>query len=108
MTDPSITKERAEALLVQQLKYHYLATLENKIPYWDMMNDNQHSALLSFAYNLGANFYGSSDFKTITSILNNKEWNKVPDAMYLYRNPGTRVEAGLAIRRKAEGDLWES
>ena len=103
-----ITKERAEALLVQQLKYNYLATLENRIPYWDMMNDNQHSALLSFAYNLGANFYGSPDFKTITAILKNKEWNKVPDAMYLYRNPGTSVERGLARRRKAEGDLWES
>ena len=35
-----------------------------------------------------------------------KEWAKVPDALYLYRNPGTSVEAGLARRRIAEGDLW--
>ena len=54
-----ITPERAELLLKQQLKYNYLATLEKTIPYWDLMNDNQHGALLSFAYNLGPNFYGS-------------------------------------------------
>jgi GH24 family phage-related lysozyme (muramidase) len=72
------------------------------------MNENQQGALLSFAYNLGARFYGSSGFNTITRVLKNKEWDKVPDALYLYRNPGTRVEAGLARRRTAEGKLWSS
>ena len=72
------------------------------------MNENQQGALLSFAYNLGARFYGSSGFNTITRVLKNKEWNNVPDALYLYRNPGTNVEAGLARRRTAEGKLWMS
>jgi GH24 family phage-related lysozyme (muramidase) len=72
------------------------------------MNENQQGAILSFAYNLGADFYGSSDFNTITRVLKHKEWSKVPDALYLYRNPGTRVEAGLARRRKAEGTLWNT
>ena len=72
------------------------------------MNDNQHGALLSFAYNLGAHFYGGENFQTITRVLKNKEWAKVPDALYLYRNPGTSVEEGLRRRRIAEGDLWES
>ena len=103
-----ITREKAEILLNQQLKYNYLATLEKTIPFWDEMNDNQHGALLSFAYNLGANFYGSPDFSTISRVLREKEWNKVPDALYLYRNPGTSVEAGLSRRRIAEGDLWNS
>ena len=103
-----ITREKAEILLNQQLKYNYLATLEKTIPFWDAMNDNQHGALLSFAYNLGANFYGSPDFSTISRVLREKEWNKVPDALYLYRNPGTSVEAGLSRRRIAEGDLWNS
>ena len=103
-----ITREKAEPLLTQQLKYNYLAVLEKTIPYWDEMNDNQHGALLSFAYNLGANFYGSPDFNTISRVLKEKEWSKVPDALYLYRNPGTNVEAGLARRRIAEGELWEN
>lgn len=103
-----ITVEKAGLLLEQQLKYSYLSVLENRIPHWDLMNDNQHGALLSFAYNLGAYFYGSPDFKTISRVLKEKEWSKVPDALYLYRNPGTSVEAGLARRRIAEGDLWLS
>lgn len=103
-----ITREKADILLEQQIKYSYLSVLEKTIPFWDEMNDNQHGALLSFAYNLGANFYGSSNFNTISGILHRKEWNKVPDALYLYRNPGTSVEAGLARRRIAEGDLWSS
>ena len=72
------------------------------------MNDNQRGALLSFAYNLGAGFYGGRNFNTITRVLKNKEWDKVPDALYLYRNPGTKVEKGLARRRKAEGKLWNT
>ena len=103
-----ITAEKSELLLTQQLKYNYLSTLEKTIPYWDLMNDNQHGALLSFAYNLGANFYGSADFSTISRVLKEREWSKVPDALYLYRNPGTSVEEGLARRRIAEGDLWNA
>ena len=103
-----ISRERADMLLEHQLMSDYLSVLERTIPYWDEMNDNQHGALLSFAYNLGANFFGSPNFKTISLVLKQKEWTKVPDALYLYRNPGTNVEAGLARRRIAEGDLWES
>ena len=102
----TITQKEADELLIAQCESQFLPSL-SKIPYWNEMNDNQHGALLSFSYNLGANFYGSSNFNTITKVLKNKEWSKVPDALYLYRNPGSNVEAGLARRRKAEGDLWK-
>jgi lysozyme len=65
-------------------------------------------ALLSFAYNLGAGFYGASGFNTLTRVLREKKWNEVPAALELYRNPGSKVEAGLLRRRKAEGSLWKS
>lgn len=71
------------------------------------MSDGQRGALLSFAYNLGAGFYGGSNFQTITRCLKEKDWNKVPEALLLYRNPGSNVEAGLLRRRKAEGELWK-
>ena len=103
-----ITREKADILLEEQLRRDYLAVLERTIPYWDEMNDNQHGALLSFGYNLGSHFYGSEGFNTITMVLKGKEWTKVPDALYLYRNPGTSVEEGLSRRRIAEGELWES
>jgi lysozyme len=72
------------------------------------MTEEMQGALLSFAYNLGADFYGASGFNTITRVLKEKKWNEVPAALELYRNPGTNVEAGLLRRRKAEGSLWKA
>lgn len=107
MIGNTITQQEADELLYHQLKKDYLPSL-TKIPYWSEMNDNQKGALLSFAYNLGAGFYGSSNFNTITRVLKNKEWDKVPETLKLYRNPGSSVEKGLLRRRTAEGDLWKS
>jgi GH24 family phage-related lysozyme (muramidase) len=80
--------------------------LAGTIPAWNEMGDNQKSALISFAYNLGDGFYGGANFNTISKALREKRWHDVPAAMMLYRNPGSNVEAGLKRRRKAEGDLW--
>ncbi len=102
-----ITQKYADTLLEFDLKNKFLPTLQ-KIPYWKEMNANQQGCLLSFAYNLGACFYGSSDFGTITRVLKNKEWSKVPETLKLYRNPGSSVEKGLLRRRTAEGKLWLS
>jgi lysozyme len=100
-----ITQKYADALFEFDLKYRFLPILQ-KIPYWEQMNDYQRGALLSFAYNLGANFYNSSGYDTITRVLKNKDWSKVPATLELYRNPGSDVELGLLRRRKAEGQLW--
>lgn len=102
----TITQKEADELLITQCKNQFIPSLR-KIPYWKEMSDGKRGALLSFAYNLGAGFYGSGDFNTITKRLKNKEWDLVPDALYLYRNPGSNVEAGLARRRKAEGEAWK-
>lgn len=102
-----ITQEYADKLLMFDLEQRFLPSLQ-KIPHWNEMTNGQRGSLLSFAYNLGAGFYGGSNFNTITKCLKNKEWDKVPDALYLYCNPGTNVEAGLTRRRIAEGKLWIS
>ena len=101
-----ITQAEADDLLISQCKNQFLPAL-TKIPHWNEMSDGKRGALLSFAYNLGAGFYGGDNFNTITKRLKNKEWDLVPDALYLYRNPGSNVEAGLARRRKAEGEAWK-
>jgi GH24 family phage-related lysozyme (muramidase) len=80
--------------------------LRATVPYWVQMADHQKCALISFAYNLGSGFYGTTGFETISRELREKDWAAVPDALLLYRNPGTNVEAGLKRRRIAEGDLW--
>jgi len=107
MIGNKITQEEADDLFYYQLRREFIPALQ-KIPYWSEMNDNQRGSLLCFAYNLGADFYGHPDFNTITRVLKNKEWNKVPEALKLYRNPGTNVEAGLLRRRVVEAKLWSS
>jgi len=102
----TLTQAEADALLIEQCKNEFLPALR-KVPHWNEMSDGKRGALLSFAYNLGAGFYGGSNFNTITKRLKNKEWDLVPDALFLYRNPGSNVEAGLARRRKAEGESWK-
>ncbi len=102
-----ITQKYADTLLEFDIKNRFLPHLQN-IPYWNEMNNNQKGALISFSYNLGARFYGSSNFNTITRVLKSKEWDKVSDALYLYHNPGTKVAEGLKRRRIDEGKLWSS
>ena len=102
----SITQSEADELLITQCKNQFLPALR-KIPHWGEMSDGKRGALLSFAYNLGAGFYGGDNFNTITKRLKNKEWDLVPEGLCLYRNPGSNLEAGLARRRKAEGEAWK-
>lgn len=102
-----INTANANSLLEHQIQTEFLPALR-KIPFWNEMNENQQGALLSFAYNLGADFYGHPNFNTITRVLKEKRWGDVPEALKLYRNPGTNVEKGLLRRRIAEGNLWSS
>ena len=105
--DRVITQEYADRLLEYDILNRFLPKL-SIIPYWSEMNENQQGSILSFSYNLGADFYGNSNFNTITRVLKEKRWNEVPKVLELYCNPGSKVEAGLLRRRKAEGKLWMS
>jgi len=100
-----ITLQQADELLESQLDEDYLPKLQD-IPHWEEMSANQQGAMLSFGYNVGANFYNASGFKTISSALKEKNWKKIPQILTLYRNPGSIVESGLLRRRKAEGRLF--
>jgi GH24 family phage-related lysozyme (muramidase) len=93
-------------LLLRQEVDRIAEKLRATVPYWVQMADNQKCALISFAYNLGSGFYGTTGFETISRELREKDWAAVPDALLLYRNPGSNVEAGLKRRRIAEGDIW--
>lgn len=103
----TITQAVADELLAATLEFQVLPAL-SKIPHWAAMTAEQQGALLSFAWNLGWNFYGSDGFETISRRLQDKAWHQVPAALLLYRNPGSSFEAGLRRRREAEGQLWSS
>jgi len=100
-----ITVIEADMLLRLEID-RIAAKLRTTVPHWNVMDDNQRCALVSFAYNLGPDFVGLAGFETITAKLRDRDWAAVPAAMELYRNPGTNVEAGLLRRRRAEGKLW--
>ena len=100
-----LTAGEADRLLQQEIDT-IAKRLSTTIPHWSEMRLTQQSALISFAYNLGSGFYGSTGFETISARLRDKSWSDVPAALKLYRNPGTAVEAGLLRRREAEGAIW--
>ena len=102
----AISRDQADAFLIAFLERSTWAPISRTVPHWQEMNAAMRSALCSFAYNLGAGFYGSEGFATISRCLREKLWSEVPAALLLYVNPGSNVEAGLRRRRQAEGALW--
>jgi GH24 family phage-related lysozyme (muramidase) len=105
--DPEISRAKASEFLEDHISKHINPRLSQTVPTWGILNSNQKAALISFAYNLGANFYGNSGFYTISKALSTPGWlQKVPSALMLYINPGSSFEAGLRRRRSAEVDLW--
>jgi GH24 family phage-related lysozyme (muramidase) len=102
-----ITKQQADTLLAVRVNADR-EIQERRIPAWKEMSPQQRAALLSFAFNLGSNWYGSQGFSTLTRAVGERRWGEVPAALELYRNPGTNVEAGLLRRRRAEGRMFAS
>ena len=109
LQDPPLSQADAEKILRNTVDKSFVSVLEKTIPYWNEMSDGQQSALISFAYNLGAHFYGDTDnFGSITRDLRDKNWDNVPTTLLKYRNPGSSFEEGLRKRRTEEGRVWKS
>ncbi|MEO1592975.1 MAG: MAC/perforin domain-containing protein, partial [Cyanobacteria bacterium J06632_22] len=105
-----ITREKAEECLLYALQHEFRPALES-IPTWSRMNNNQRSALYSFAYNLGKGFYGDrANFNSMTHLCDSpQDWNnvsKVESVFKLYVNSNGRVLPGLVTRRGAEAALF--
>ncbi len=103
----TLTAAQADTLLLDSIRKYFWPKIQ-QLPFFGEMSEEQRGAMLSFAYNLGEDFYGGERFTTISRLLRNKDWDKVPDALVLYRNPGSNVEGGLKRRRIAEGALWSA
>ena len=101
-----ITQAVADRALMDDVG-KYQSVLAVTIPGWGQLQAHQRAALVSFAWNVGAHFYNSSGFGTITRALKNRDYQNVPAALLLYVNPGTNVTAGLRRRRIAEGAMFQ-
>lgn len=102
-----ITQAEADRLLDETVARTFMPAVM-RLPFAAEMTDEQIGAMLSFCYNVGAGFFGNTGFTTISRYLRDKDWERVPDALLLYVNPGSAVEKGLRARRVAEGALWSS
>jgi peptidoglycan hydrolase-like protein with peptidoglycan-binding domain/GH24 family phage-related lysozyme (muramidase) len=100
-----ISQQEAEDLLMWQLEREFLPPLR-RIPGWQNLSEQQQGAILSFAYNLGANFFNARGFETISRVLREQDWKAIERALVLYRNPGTNVEEGLLRRRLSEAQVF--
>lgn len=103
LTDPAITKEKAEELL----KF-LLESYEKSVDSFcrDDISQNQFDALVSFAYNCGVNNLKSS---TLLKKVNANPNDPTIKVEFLKWNKASgRVLAGLTKRRQAEADLYFS
>lgn len=104
-----ITTEQAEKYADDFVQKKILPKLQDSIPTWAEMNENQQAAIVSFAYNVGPNFYGRKGFETITKALSNIDNLKdVPAALALYKKSGGKTLRGLERRRAAEAQLFST
>jgi GH24 family phage-related lysozyme (muramidase) len=81
------------------------------IPGWAELGPKRQAALLSFAWNLGAGFYGATGFETISRVLREgaaraEVYQEMGNALALYVKAGGQTLPGLVNRRKAEAELW--
>ena len=102
----TISREIADAMLSDLIESKIVPALAQTVPGWKTLPPNRQNALVSFAYNVGWHFCGSSDFVTISKALREEKYDTVPAALMLYINPGTPAEPGLRRRREAESKLW--
>ena len=97
LTDPKITKERAEELLLWMVRTKYLPTVMRLCPQVD--TPERVAALIDFTFNLGG---GNLKASTLRRKVNAQEWDAVPEEFRKWNKAGGRVLKGLTIRREAE------
>ena len=100
LTDQTITRERAEALLQWHVKNVYLPAVLRLCPGID--NADRLAALIDFTFNLGA---GNLKASTLRKRVNAGDWESVPAELMKWNKAGGRVLPGLTIRRKTEASM---
>lgn len=97
LTDPAITRERAEALLLWMVRTVYMPTVVKLCPGVD--NPHRLAALIDFTFNLGQ---GNLKASTLRRKVNAGDWDAVPGELRKWTRGGGRVLKGLVLRREAE------
>lgn len=95
-----ITKDRAEEILERDLaKFEQGVEMLVSVP----LTDNQFSALVSFAFNVGV---GKLSTSTLLTLLNGRDYAGAAEQFLRWNKASGKVLAGLTRRRKAERELF--
>lgn len=97
LTDPPITREHAEALLLWMVRTVYLPPVVKLCPGVD--NPARLAALIDFTFNLGS---GNLRASTLRRKVNAGDWDAVPGELRKWVRGGSRILPGLVRRREAE------
>lgn len=100
LTDPAITKDRAEQLLMWELRTICVPQVLRFCP--GLNTHERVAAILDFTYNLGS---GRLKASTLRKKINAGEWEEVQDELMKWVRGGGRVLKGLQLRRAAEAAL---
>ena len=98
--------------LVSMLLHGFIPVLE-KIPGWSRFGPSRQAVLISFAWNLGAKFFDSEGFETISQVLREgsekpETYSNMGEVLQLYVKAGGKKLPGLEKRRIREGEVWDS
>lgn len=97
-----ITEQEAERLLSVDLSRFEQAVEQTiTVP----LTDNQFSALVVWAFNIGVNAFKGS---TLVKMLNAGDYEAVPTQLMRWNKANGKELPGLTRRRKAEADLFNA
>ena len=97
----TITKERADALFLW-VANSFATQVKSLLKV--QLNENQFSALVSFAYNIGVANLRSSTLLKLVNV--NPNDPKIFEQFLRWNKAGGKELAGLTRRRQAEGNLY--
>ena len=97
LSDPPITRERAEALLLWMIQTKYLPAVLKLCP--GVQDPRLLAALIDFAFNLGV---GNLKASNLRRCVNAEEWDALPAEFRKWVRAGGKKLNGLVRRREAE------
>lgn len=103
LSDPAISKELADKLLINTVETIFLPAVLQLCP--TLETPEQAAAILSWTYNLGV---GNLKNSTLRKRILNKEWDLVPTELMKWNKAGGKELSGLTKRRKLESIVFIS
>jgi len=98
LTDPPMSKEEADTLLMEELRHTYAPGVLRLCPIL-ATHPAKFNAIVDFVYNLGV---GRLQTSTLRRKINAQDWDGAKEQLMLWCKAGGKVLPGLEKRRKAE------